>query len=395
MEKKNNGNYFLTILLAVFFGLAAGVSGGLMTRSSLLNDIYSIPFYGKIDFSSAGVRDNLVIKNAKNVVIKQDEQVSETIKSVSGSLVGIFKKISAAEPEAAAADNLKKQKTEDFVPAKNYRLNNNEAEGLIITSDGWLLVPDFGKDMTKEIVSKDYAAVTGDGTIYDIDDISKEKISGLVFVHLKDARDLPVRGFASRESLYGGQMAIAVDWNGRSFLTSVIGVEKSLENIKKSDPVAEKLLLADDLSKLFSSAFLFNLNGDFTALLKDDDTVIVVSDLSPLVRNFLDKKEKSRPSLGLNYVALSEFAILQDMNAKKGALIYPDAQGVAIVKGGAAEKAGLKEGDLIVSIDNMEINKDNELSRLLGKYSAGDEISLVYRRGEAEERIKIILDQLK
>lgn len=387
MEKNKNGNYLLTILLAVIFGLVAGISGGLMTRSSLLNDIYSIPFYGKINLSTSDSGNSLITRNSKSVVIEQDDQIKEVIVSASRSLVGIFKKISEKETDMTTLGG--------FVPEDNYRLADNVADGLVITSDGWVLASDFGKDLTVENISANYVAITEDGKIYTIDDFSREKDSNISFIHLRDARDLPVRNFINREDLSGGQTVIAIDWQGHNFLTHIINQETKSLKIKKSDLAKESLALANNLPEILANSFIFDLKGDLVAFFINGRDMKLVSDLNTLIKGLLNKEKKFRPSLGVNYVELSEFALKQNFSVKKGALIYPDSEGVAIIKDSVAEKSGLKEGDIIISLDNIEISRDNDLAHLLLKYVAGDEITLLYRRGVSEERIKIVLDRLK
>jgi serine protease Do len=52
----------------------------------------------------------------------------------------------------------------------------------------------------------------------------------------------------------------------------------------------------------------------------------------------------------------------------------------AIVKGGAAEAAGLKVGDLITSFNNQEIHESRDLSRIIGVAQVGTQISVRYLR---------------
>ncbi|MCB1547841.1 MAG: RIP metalloprotease RseP, partial [Hyphomicrobiaceae bacterium] len=52
-----------------------------------------------------------------------------------------------------------------------------------------------------------------------------------------------------------------------------------------------------------------------------------------------------------------------------------------LVKGGAAEQAGLKQGDLIVGVDGTKITTFNELKRLVSA-SAGRQMALSVKRGE-------------
>ena len=52
----------------------------------------------------------------------------------------------------------------------------------------------------------------------------------------------------------------------------------------------------------------------------------------------------------------------------------------AILKGGAAEAAGLKVGDLVTSFNNQEIKESRDLSRIIGVAQVGAQISVRYLR---------------
>lgn len=388
MGRKNSNNYIiLTVLISVIFGLGAGISGVLISRSYLLNDIYSVPFYGKIDFSAGNHREGLIIENAKSIIIEQDKKVIETINSAAGSLVGIFEKIKPVIDK----DN----SGETFDIKNNYRLKDSLAEGLIITSDGWVLVPNPRKSMTLKTVIGNYVVIGQDNNIYKIDDYAIESGGNSVFLHLKDARDLPVKNFSSKDNLDAGQIAIALDWGGKNLLTYVVGQETRETLVKSSDQPEKGIVFTDDLSEFFEHSFVFDLNGNLIAIFNKEEGARIIDYFNPLIKNFLKKELISRASLGVNYIELSEFALLDNYGVKQGALISQDSQAVAVEPASSAEEAGLAEGDIIVSIDNLEIGEKSDLADILQRYGAGDEISLVYLRNGSEKRVKIILKELK
>ncbi len=72
------------------------------------------------------------------------------------------------------------------------------------------------------------------------------------------------------------------------------------------------------------------------------------------------------------------------------ALGLSKAQGVivqSLVKGGAGEGAGLKEGDVIISVDGKEVNEANELQSYIATRHPGDVVLLkVFRDGKSIDR---------
>lgn len=79
-----------------------------------------------------------------------------------------------------------------------------------------------------------------------------------------------------------------------------------------------------------------------------------------------------------------------DMNYNGGgALIAKSA--TAILAGGPADKAGLRAGDLIISIDGVKIKTPEELIVQIRTNSVGDEVTLTYLRGKKSNTAKLIL----
>ena len=80
---------------------------------------------------------------------------------------------------------------------------------------------------------------------------------------------------------------------------------------------------------------------------------------------------------------------------QKGAIIYKDQKGLAVQKNGPADKAGLKEGDVIISIDNINLDKNNDLAEMIQNYAAGDKIRLLIKRAGSEKEVEVVLGEQK
>jgi serine protease Do len=69
----------------------------------------------------------------------------------------------------------------------------------------------------------------------------------------------------------------------------------------------------------------------------------------------------------------------------------PGAKIEQVFRRSAAEKAGLRAGDLILKINGKEIPSFEVLSKTIQEYHAGDKVDLVYRRGSEEKAVTITL----
>ena len=67
----------------------------------------------------------------------------------------------------------------------------------------------------------------------------------------------------------------------------------------------------------------------------------------------------------------------------------------SIVKESPAEKAGLKEGDVITSIDDQKVNSFAELREEIRKHEPGKEVEIKYNRGGSASSMKITLSEAK
>ena len=62
-----------------------------------------------------------------------------------------------------------------------------------------------------------------------------------------------------------------------------------------------------------------------------------------------------------------------------------------VVEDGAAEAAGLKEGDVITAVDGQKVAKFGELQGILAKKRPGDKVSLTYLRNKKSHTVNVTL----
>jgi len=380
-----NNNFLATIILTIIFGLAAGIVGGVVAKVYLLDNFYNIPFFGEIDFSNDYNKQGIIIRDAKKVIVEQNTRVSEVIDSSGASLVGIFKK----QPLAKS------------IGGNNFNLNNyyqpdqNISQGLIITSDGWVVA-----DLLTETINKpeDYVAITKDKKIYSVDKIIKDNLTTFSFIHIA-VKDLPARKFVADEDIKNGNLVVALDWHGNSLLSNIASRQnQSSELVNFSDSVFGEIILDNKLSQEFSKAILFNLSGDILAIVDRQAIIRPISQLTGAINSLLKYKEIRRPMLGINYINLNNLILINSAvpdYLKKGAVISGAPGNLAIVKNSPAYLAGLKAGDIIVSVDNQELDENNNLTKIIQQHIAGDKINIEYWRQGEKKQVEVVLGQLK
>ena len=393
--KKINSKILGIIVLSTIFGLGSGMVGTLLTRVYVLEDSFKVPLYGEINLSGSQYNgSNLVINNAKKVVVEQDTKVADTIKSAEASIVGIFDKKEIAKNQDA---------NNELNISKYYQSSDRIAQGLIITSDGWILsnfIPqELKSSQTKDVVSVKvkekvislFVIITNDNKIYPIDDIIIDNSATHSFLHVKET-GFPVKSFVTKNDVTNGKMIVGVNWDKNITLSTILNV-KRLNNalVQSSDDFMEQIILSEDVSKKFDQGFYFDLNGNLVALTDLDGTITPIYSYLSCINCLLNKKAITRPSLGVNYIDLSKL-ITGDVNKKlAGALIAKDSHGISVMKDGVADKAGFLAGDIITAINGTPIDEVNDLAQMVSSYPVGTDIIIDFERNGGKFSVTVKL----
>jgi S1-C subfamily serine protease len=366
----------ILLFFVVVLALLAGVVGELAGRIYLFDDSYNMPFFGNISFTDGNYNGaNLAIIGAKKVVVEQNVKVAEAVNSLSNDLVGIFKKIKTTGAEDDSQFNIDEY----------YKIDQPAGAGLIITSDGWVITDIFSQNLKANSILSGYVIITKDRQIYEIDKIVDDPATDFSFIHAKGAKDFLVLPFAERGGIQNGQLAVAANWLGESRLTSIVGMENYDDLMKSSEDISSALILTGAGDKELAGSAIVDLSGNIIALANKQGKVAPITNFQSAIRGLLKNSDVKRSFFGVNYINLSLLA-KENNKYKKGAVISKNVNGVSVFKGSPAEKAGLKEGDIITQIDNVEINENNDLADVIRGYLPGDKINLSYlREGEKRE----------
>ncbi len=121
---------------------------------------------------------------------------------------------------------------------------------------------------------------------------------------------------------------------------------------------------------------------------------IPINDVSSLIKSVLATGKLERPYLGVRYVSLTdEYAVQYGLNTKRGAYVAPsNGETPSVLTGSPAEKAGLKEKDIITKVDNQTIDQNNSLTSVLGRHTVGNSVTLTILRDGKEQTLKATLE---
>lgn len=117
---------------------------------------------------------------------------------------------------------------------------------------------------------------------------------------------------------------------------------------------------------------------------------IPITVANPIIEDLMNKevlKDSDKGYLGISCQTVTEAATA--FNIPNG------VQVVEVAEGGAADKAGIKVGDIITSINNMEVRSKESLSEKANSYKKGTEVEIKLQRSDngsyKEQTLKVAL----
>lgn len=395
MNGSNRHLIIFLIILSFLTGIVGGVGGiALVASSPTLQKSIGITNEGGINFPAQ--------QKTENISVKEDSAVISAVKKVSPAVVSVIftKDVKVINPFGNLFGT----------PDEQVQQQQGGGSGLIITSEGLIAT-------NKHVASVDgaqYSVITQDGKKYDAKVVSKDPISDFAILKI-EAKDLPTVEFGDSDNLDIGQRVIAIGNALGEFQNTVTvgvlsGKERTLTAAESSGSNAESLegLLQTDaaINEGNSGGPLVNLKGQVigmnTAMAAKGQAeglgfAIPINSLKAAIDSIKKTGKIIRPYLGIRYIMVDQkIAAIKGMNEDKGVLVAGDQTNnqAAVVKDSPADKAGIKEGDVILKINGDEISQDNPLVGLLGKHQPGDEVTLRVLRDGKEMDVKVKLGEI-
>lgn len=377
---------FVVVLIFVVSGI-----------SSIFSDKYIFPWlatqewFRKQSFFKKAMDNVTVINKTEQVTVSENQDISGYTQKSASSVVEI----------------VARQKGDKSIVSAS----GQSASGVIVTSDG--LVASYG-DKFFSGTGTEYEVYFPDGKSFSAQVAAVDPFSNIILLKLVDAENLPVAEFIASEDIKTGMKTAVIGRSGFNAETSLLlGITSEwAKSYSLSGPLAssEKLqgVLFADFSgsesaniKVLSGGAVVDQNGNMLGVLgesKEDAGmkmfIVPVNYLQYVVDQYLGKGKIERAVLGVYYAALSkENAYLARNSFDHGALVYSPSgqQGLAVLAGSPADQAGIKVGDIVLSVNGEEVNPDQNLAYLISKYKPGDTVSLKINRDGKEIEVKVTL----
>ncbi len=296
---------------------------------------------------------------------------------------------------------------ESFLGYKSQEISGGT--GFIVSSNGMILT---NKHVIRD-KDAEYKAILSDGREYTLKLLGEDPFDDIAVVKI-EADDLPTAILGGSTGLKVGQRVMAIGnalaVYGNTVTTGIISamgrevfayndLNTKIENLSGLIQTDAAINLGNSGGPLVNlKGEVIGMNVAVAELANNIGFAIPVDDIKPILESMEKYGEIIRPVLGVNFVMLSASQAKQiNPELDHGAIIVknPLSSKPAVLPGGAGLRAGLREGDVIASVDGIDVDEQQPLHKIIRDYNPGDQIELVIWRDGKKMIITVELGSSK
>jgi serine protease Do len=408
----------LAVLLASVFGFLAGMGPSLYFYFQVQDYLEKAEIAPIVLETEEGVEEYTPAVPQEKVVVEVAEKASPAVVSII-----VSKNVPLTEDNYI---NPFKEFEEFFGPVPDdfqlpeYRQEETEkreiggGSGFIVSEDGMILT-------NKHVILEeeaDYAVFTNDGRSFSASVLARDPFKDLAILKIEQDKEIDETGEPSLESfpvlkmgdsdtLKIGQTVVAIgnalgEFRNTVSVGVVSGLGRQITATGGEFVTTLKDVIQTDaaINKGNSGGPLLNLRGEVvginTAIASGAQSIgfsIPINDAKRAVSQVKEKGEIVYAFMGVRYLVVNkEIQEENKLPIDYGAWIQRGDQGEpAVLPDSAAEKAGIKEGDIILELDGKQVTEKETLSDIILDYDPGDAVDLKVLRAGKEITLKIIL----
>ncbi|MDO6409325.1 MAG: serine endoprotease DegP [Pantoea sp.] len=280
--------------------------------------------------------------------------------------------------------------------------DNTQQEKFRALGSGVVINADKGYVVTNNHVVENATKIQvqlSDGRRYDAKVIGKDPQSDIALIQLKDAKNLTAIKIADSDNLRVGDYTVAIGNPYGLGETVTSGIVSALGRSGLNVENYENFIQTDAaINRGNSGGALVNLNGELiginTAILAPDGGNIGIGFAIPsnMVKNLsaqmVEYGQVKRGELGIMGTELnSELAKAMKVDAQRGAFVSQ------VLPNSAAAKAGIKAGDVVVSMNGKPLTSFSALRAEVGSLPVGTKLQLGLLRDGKPVSVTVELQQ--
>lgn len=277
--------------------------------------------------------------------------------------------------------------------------------GMIVSSDGYIMT-------NKHVVegADSVTVVLTDGKQYtNVEVLGADPLNDVAFLKIKNASNLPAITLGDSKTIRIGQSVVAIgnalgqyqnsvtsgiiSGTGRPVTASSDGTAQG-----ESENLTDLLQTDAAINSGNSGGPLLNLKGQViginTAIAADAQSIgfaIPISATKGLLNHVIKTGKVERAYLGIQYVSITPSVKNEyRLSVDRGEYVISD-RGRSVQQGGPADKAGVKDKDIILAVNGHKVGEVASVSTLVSENEPGDTVELTVLRGQREIKLKVTL----
>lgn len=227
--------------------------------------------------------------------------------------------------------------------------------------------------------------------------IGRDARLDLAVLQLEGASSLPVASLGSSDGVRVGEYAVAIGNPFGLSHTVTMGIVSAKGRTIGASQYDDFIQTDASINPGNSGGPLFNLQGQViginTAINPQGRGIgfaIPIDMFKEVMPQLLSTGQVARGKLGV---------VIQSMDAPLAKTLGLEAPRGALVgdleKGGPAERAGLRSGDVILAVNGSEVRDAHELPRVIARHAPGSRVNLKVMRNKAAQTVGVTLDTLQ
>lgn len=339
-------------------------------------------------------------------------------------IVEIARKICPAVITVIASKNLPQIEEFYFLPFKGEKVafpkkmkeekqstKIGGGSGFIVSKDGYVLTCNHVVEET----DADYTVIIDPDHKYSARVLAKDPLIDMAILKIEDKNVFPFLRLGNSDRVELGESVLAVgnplgEFEDTLSAGIVSGLSRKITAYSGDmiTPKATSLrgLIQTDaaINPGNSGGPLVNMDGEAiginTAMILGAENIGFALPINYIKEDLEEVKNHGkirRPYLGIKYILLNDqIALTNKIDCNYGALIVREMFGEpAVAKNSSAERAGLKEYDIVLEINGKKITQDNSINDVLSNSGIGDKIYLTVLRGGKEMGLETVLKERK
>lgn len=271
--------------------------------------------------------------------------------------------------------------------------------GVIISDDGYIITNNHVIDGSSKLRVK-----LNDGRTFDAKIMGKDPMTDIALIKIS-AKNLPTLPFGSSDALRLGEWVLAIGspFDLQSTITAGIVSAKARQlDVIPNEFRVESFIQTDAaVNPGNSGGALVNTRGELVGI----NTVIKSSTGSYIGYSFavpeaivrkvvVDLKEfgiVQRAMLGISFRPIDQTFIDSDQGKDAGVKSIGGVYVATVSESGAAAEAGVRKGDIVISIDGIKVNDASTLQEQIAKHRPNDKVKLLIKRGDKTKEFEVTL----